>query len=134
MSALRREGKARTTLGLNGGWIFLASSLLMASATTNEGKEKRRDGKDRKIREVGHALIPVNILGKERMSLDLLSPIHAQASCRVPLQQACHHASGLGRHVWGEVERVGENTLIHCVHVLVVERWESSLNWREIEC
>ena len=61
------------------------------------------------------------------MSLNLLPSIHPKTSCGITLQEPSHHAACLGRHVWGEVERVGEDALIHGVDVLVVEGWEASL-------
>jgi hypothetical protein len=64
------------------------------------------------------------------MSLDLLSSIHTKTSCRIALQQPDHHAPSFGGHIRREVERVGEDALIHRVDILVVEWGEAGLGKR----
>jgi len=65
------------------------------------------------------------------MSLNLLSSIHPKPSRRIALQESGHHAPRFRGHVWREVERVGEDALVHCVHVLVVEGGETGLEERD---
>ena len=69
-----------------------------------------------------HQLVPVDISGEERMPLDLVSAVVTQPPLRIPLQQSSHHAPRFGRDIGRAVERVGEDPLVHNVHVLVVER------------
>lgn len=70
---------------------------------------------------------PIDILCKKRMPPDLLRAIAPQPLRRIPVQKTGHDALRLGRHVCGELKRVGENALVHRVDVLVVERGEASL-------
>ena len=60
--------------------------------------------------------------GEERVPLDLVSAVIAQPPLRIPLQQSGHHAPRFRGDVGREVERVGEDPLVHDVHVLIVER------------
>jgi hypothetical protein len=71
---------------------------------------------------LGHQPVPVDISGEERMPLDLVSAVVTQPLLRTPLQKTSHYAPRFGRDVGREVERVGEDPLVHNVHVLVVER------------
>jgi len=68
-----------------------------------------------------HQPVPIDVSGEERVPLNLVSAVVTQPLLRVPLQQSSHHAPRFGRDVGREVERVGEDPLVHNVHVLVVE-------------
>ena len=67
---------------------------------------------------------------KERMPLDLVRAARAEASRGIALQQTGHDALRLVRDVVREDKRVGEDALVHHVHVLVVERWKAGLGVR----
>lgn len=81
MQALRTE-RIRTTLGLKGGWIFFWKSLLES--------EVRCVG--RLMKYVDNLPSPVNVLGEERMPLDLFCATRTKPSRRIPLEQSRHHA------------------------------------------
>ena len=59
------------------------------------------------------------------MFLDLLSTIHTQSFVWVPLQQARHDATCLGWHVRWEIKRIGQDTLVHDIDILV-EKWRKA--------
>ena len=79
-------------------------------------------GFERRLDLLCHQSSPIDIPGKERMSLDLISSMITQPPLRVPLQQSGHHAPRFGGDVRGEVERIREDPLVHDVDILVIER------------
>ena len=70
---------------------------------------------------LGHQLVPVDVSSKEWMLLDLVSAMVTQPPLRVPLQQSSHHTPRFSRDVRREVEGIREDSLVHDVHVLVIE-------------
>lgn len=71
--------------------------------------------------------MPIHMFREERMFLDLVCAARAQPSRRVTLQESRHDALRVWRHVRGEYEGVGEDALVHDVHVFVVEWREAGL-------
>ena len=61
------------------------------------------------------------------MFLDLLSTIHTQSLVWVPLEQTRHDTTCLGWDVKWEIERIGQDTLVHGIDILVVKWGEASL-------
>lgn len=61
------------------------------------------------------------------MPLDLFAAVCAEPARGVALEEPGHDAARFGGHVGGEGERVGEDALVHCVYVLVVEGGEAGL-------
>ena len=74
--------------------------------------------------------IPVNIFCKERMLLYFLATICSKALGWIPLQQSSHHTFSLRWDIWWEIQRVGQDTLIHRVHIFVIE-WGKTGLWRK---
>lgn len=73
------------------------------------------------------ALVPVDVLREERMPLNFFGPVRTQTLRGIPLEEPGNERHRIMRHVLWEEERVRENALIHNVHVLVVERRQTSL-------
>jgi len=69
-----------------------------------------------------HQSIPIDVPGEERVPLDLVTAVITQPPLRVPLQQSGHHTPRFRGDIGREIERVGEDPLVHDVDVLVVER------------
>lgn len=86
------------------------------------GRSTYHTGLERWLNLLCHQPIPVDIPGEERMSLDLIPAVITQPPRRIPLQQSGHHAPRFRGDVRREVERVGEDPLVHDVHVLIIER------------
>lgn len=61
------------------------------------------------------------------MPFDFLSPICTKTPRWVPLEKTNHDALGIDGHVVRELKRVREDSLIHRVHVFIVEGRETSL-------
>ena len=74
-----------------------------------------------------HSQVPVDIFGKEGVSLDLLSSIRTKPSCWITLEKPSHDALCFPRYVVREYKWVHEDPLVHRVHVFIIERWETSL-------
>lgn len=74
-----------------------------------------------------HSQVPVDILGKEGMSLDLLSSICTEAASRITLEKPGHDTLCFPRYVRWKHEWVHEDPLIHGVHIFVIEWWETGL-------
>jgi len=89
-----------------------------ASSTYNAGLE-------RWLNLLRHQPIPIDISSEERMPLDLISSVIAQPPLRIPVQQSGHHTPRFRGDVRGEVERIGQDALVHDVHILIVERRQS---------
>ena len=79
-------------------------------------------GLERRLYFLRDQLIPIDILGEERMPLNFVASMITQPPLGVPPQQSGHHAPRFGGDVRWEVEGVGKDPLIHDVHVLVIER------------
>lgn len=71
--------------------------------------------------------IPINVLAKERMSLNLFATVGTKAFRRISLQEASHDAPCLCWHVCREYEGLSQDSLVHRVDVLVVERGQAGL-------
>lgn len=70
--------------------------------------------------------MPVDVFREEWMFLDLVSAMVTQPPLRVPLQQSSHNTPRFRRDVRREVEGIGEDSLVHNVHVLVIEWRQAS--------
>ena len=79
------------TLGLNGGWIFFESSLRKGSIVSMRG-----------ARPIIYVPVPVDVLGEERVPLDLVRASSTESARRVALEQLCHDALCVMRHVCRE--------------------------------
>ena len=87
-----------------------------------QGRTTYDTGLERGLNLLCHKPVPIDILGEERVPLDFVSSVITQPPLGVPLQQSGHHAPCFRGDVRREVEGVGEDPLVHDVHVLVVER------------
>ena len=79
-------------------------------------------GLERWLNLLCHQSIPIDVPGEERMPLDLVTAVITQPPLRIPLQQSGHHTPCFRGDIRREVERVGEDPLVHDVDVLVVKR------------
>lgn len=73
--------------------------------------------------------VPVDIFSKERVPFNFLSSVCTKASGWVSLEESRHNASCLRRHIGWEVKGVAKNPLVHRVHVFIIERGQSSLQF-----
>jgi hypothetical protein len=64
---------------------------------------------------------------EERVLLDLVRALRAEPPRGVALEEPGHHALRVPADVRREVEKVGQDPLVHHIHILVVERREPSL-------
>lgn len=136
----RRLGRE---LGVKVGYVqdgFL--SIQIRSVIEKRTRRKRHGRKEREKREretydawlkrrldlLRQQAIPVYMSRKERVPLDLVRAIVAQAPRGVTLQEARHEAARLLRDVRREEERIAQDALVHCVDVLIVEWWEPGLS------
>ena len=71
--------------------------------------------------------IPINVLRKERVPLNFLSSVSAQALGGIPMQEARHDALSFRADIRRELEWVTQDPLVHRVHVLVIEWRKASL-------
>ena len=91
----------------------------------HEGTSTYDAGLERRLNLLRQQPVPIDISSEERMSLDLVSAMIAQPPLRIPLQQSGHDAPRFRGDVGREVERIGEDPLVHDVHILIVERRQS---------
>jgi hypothetical protein len=64
---------------------------------------------------------------EEWMFLDIICTSSSQSARRITLKEASHETFRILRQFWREDKGVGENSLIHHVHILIVEWWEPGL-------
>jgi hypothetical protein len=70
------------------------------------------------------------------MFLNIIRASRSESLTWLTLEEAGHDGLGFGGHVGREVEGVGEDALVHCVDVFVVEGGEAGLvseaKWRVV--
>lgn len=74
-----------------------------------------------------YSQVPIDIFSKKWMSLDFLSTVCTEASRWIALEKPGHDTLGFCRYIGWEDKRVHEDPLVHCVHVFIIEWWETSL-------
>lgn len=73
--------------------------------------------------------MPIDMLREERMPLDFFSTTRTKPSGGIPLKQRGHHALCVMREIWRKDKRVHKDALVHHIHVFVIERGKTGLDW-----